>query len=60
MQYIRYDIGMCEPVDNPYRTRGRHQQDDGWAPEKETVEIDDAVHELLMATIQGRTTGEEK
>ncbi|KAF5639548.1 uncharacterized protein FTJAE_4886 [Fusarium tjaetaba] len=60
MQYIKYDIGMCGPWDNPYRTWGRHQPDDGWAPEKETVEIDDAVYELLMTTIRDRITGDEK
>lgn len=60
MQYIKYYIGMFGSWDNPYWTRGRHQPDDGWAPEKETVEIDDAMYELLMATIQNRITGDEK
>ncbi|KAF5626843.1 hypothetical protein F25303_10971 [Fusarium sp. NRRL 25303] len=60
MQYIKYDIGMCGPWDNPYPTRGRGRPDDGWAPEKKTVGVDDAAYELLMATIRDRISGDEK
>lgn len=60
MQYLKYNTGMCGPWDNPYPTWGRSRPDDGWAPEKETVRMDDAAYELLMATSRDRILGDEK
>ncbi|KAF4445321.1 hypothetical protein FACUT_17 [Fusarium acutatum] len=60
MQYISYKVVTSHPWENPNRTRGMGQPDDGWAPEKETVGMDDAIYELLMATIRDRISGDEK
>ncbi|KAF4996634.1 hypothetical protein FGRMN_4380 [Fusarium graminum] len=55
MTYIYYNIGQDPSSwEYPNIRWDRWVQDEGWAPEDETVAADDAAYEMLMATIQAR------
>ncbi|KAF4343801.1 hypothetical protein FBEOM_2235 [Fusarium beomiforme] len=55
MQYIYYSVGLCPSQwDHPYHLCSRFAKEEGWAPEDETVALDDAAYELFMEAIRDR------